>query len=152
MSKVKVILVKDQSLGQAGKECIVNRGYARNFLLPNKFAVYWSLKAHETVARRLEDQEKVTREHNNKLLEAINTIDTLSMNATANEQGVLYVAIKKEEILEAINALIKDHDVRVKPNMINTDTHVKHTGKHTINISIDSMTQVSIDMKVTKDV
>ena len=59
MSVTKVILVKDvYNLGEEGDVKDVKRGYARNYLIPQGFAVDYTLQNRNTLAKRSAAIEK----------------------------------------------------------------------------------------------
>eukprot|EP01039_Chlorochromonas_danica_P003568 gene3568-3907_t len=107
-TSIPVILINDLAQkGSAGDEIIVKRGYARNFLIPRKVAVY------ATESNRLKFQrQSPTAESSSSSsatsaaarISALQSLGTLHFTKPAAVSGSLYAAITEKELKEALAA------------------------------------------------
>jgi len=101
----KVILTNEVSgLGSAGDVVEVKNGYARNYLVPQGFAVLWTKGGEKQV-----DQIKAAR--NARAIATVEEAQTLKarleenairLNAKAGVEGRLFGAIKTADVASAI--------------------------------------------------
>lgn len=140
---MKLLLKKDvPALGIVGDVVNVSDGYARNFLVPNGLATKPTPGAMRAVAadrakaeerrRLLHEQLKVTAE---KLADVEVTIE-----AAANEEGVLYGSVGPREVASALRDL--GHDVT--PAQVHLPEHIKHLD----NVIVDVILAEEIATKV----
>lgn len=98
---MKVILLEDVSkLGQIGDEIEVKDGYARNYLLPRKYAVKSSKGALQVIEKKKKEKqrrEQQRKEECEKIAEKIATIScTIPMES--GEEDKLFGAVTTEMI------------------------------------------------------
>ena len=145
---MKVILLENlKRIGSIGEVIDVKRGYARNFLIANKKALYASkenIKEVEKIKSELnkKDQEKkkVAKEIFDKIKSKEYTIKKLS---TENKE--LYGSVKPTEI----SKIIKDIDkIEIKPSMIQLMDDIKSLGEFRVNINLHSDVQAEIKINV----
>src|SRR5215218_10203894 len=106
---MKVILRKDvEKLGEAGSLATVKNGYARNYLIPQGFAVAATpgeLKMWEhnqgVKAKKVERQERELQ----SLADKISAV-TLSFEARAGDQGRLFGSVTSSDIADKLSAQI----------------------------------------------
>lgn len=113
----------------------VNGGYAMNFLLPRKLAVPATEKALAELEIRKKDiilEREVQEDLLMKNLEEIKG-KVVSIKAKANEQGHLFSAIHKKEILEAMQ---KDNHVQISEEFIDLEKPIKGVGEFEIPIKV----------------
>ena len=145
---MKVILTQSvDSLGVKGDVVDVANGYARNYLVPKKFAVKaskGSLKQAEAVRQsRIENARKA-------LEEARILADSLSgtrvvVAARAGDAGNLFGSIGAADIAEAI---VKFTGIDIDQKMISLDEPIKEIGLHEIAIKPHSDVEVSVTLDV----
>lgn len=145
---MKVILTQSvDSLGVKGDVVDVANGYARNYLVPKKFAVKaskGSLKQAEAVRQsRIENARKA-------LEEARILADSLSgtrvvVAARAGDTGNLFGSIGAADIAEAI---VKFTGIDIDQKMISLDEPIKEIGLHEIAIKPHSDVEVSVTLDV----
>ena len=104
---MKVLLIKDvYNLGRAGEVKKVADGYARNFLLPQKMAVFateGALKQVERIQAAAAKQRELLNEEMSGLAEQIQGLE-LSFTAKVGETGRLFGSITQQNIIDAINS------------------------------------------------
>ena len=145
---MKIILLENiRKIGSIGEVIEVKRGFARNFLIANKKALYASkenIKEVEKIKSELnkKDQEKkkVAKEIFDKIKSKEYTIKKLS---TENKE--LYGSVKPTEI----SKIIKDIDkIEIKPSMIQLMDDIKSLGEFRVNINLHSDVQAEIKINV----
>jgi len=102
---VKIILLeKIKKLGNLGEEVQVKSGYARNFLIPQKKAVFATavnIARFEAKRAELESNAAQDLEEANTRAAALNEL-TIMMEANASEEGKLFGSLGVREIAAAI--------------------------------------------------
>ena len=145
---MKVILLENiRKIGSIGEVIEVKRGFARNFLIANKKALYASkenIKEVEKIKNELnkKDQEKkkAAKEIFDKIKSKVYIIKKLS---TENKE--LYGSVKPTEI----SKIIKDTDkIEIKPSMIQLMDDIKSLGEFRVNINLHSDVQAEIKINV----
>tara|TARA_E500000331_G_scaffold323147_1_gene338555 strand:+ start:647 stop:1105 length:459 start_codon:yes stop_codon:yes gene_type:complete len=145
---MKIILLENiRKIGSIGEVIEVKRGFARNFLIANKKALYASkenIKEVEKIKSELnkKDQEKkkAAKEIFDKIKSKAYTIKKLS---TENKE--LYGSVKPTEI----SKIIKDIDkIEIKPSMIQLMDDIKSLGEFRVNINLHSDVQAEIKINV----
>ena len=145
---MKVILLENvKRIGSIGEIIDVKRGFARNYLIANKKALYASKENIKEVAKIKSDLSKKDNEKKvaaQKIFEQINR-KVYSVNKLSTENNELYGSVKPTEIAKLIQAINK---VDIKPSMIQPIKEIKSIGKHQVKISLHS----AVDAEITIDV
>lgn len=131
---MKIILLKDISkIGKKGDIKDVSEGYAVNFAIPQKLALF---ATEENIKRA--KMEKAVKDAEFKILDDLisKNIETLS-NATvsikskANEKGHLFAGISKTDLAKEIE---KQTRIKIDPDWIDIEKPIREVGNHIINI------------------
>lgn len=145
---MKVILTKPvESLGDKGDVVDVADGYARNYLVPKKFAVKASAGAlRQAESMRLARIEAVRR----SLEEAQILADSLAgtrvvVAARAGDAGNLFGSIGASDIAEAI---VKFTGVDIDKRIIQIEDPIKEIGLHEIALKPHADIEVSVTLDV----
>ena len=133
---MRVIFLKD--VPRVGKKYDikeVNDGYAVNFLLPRRLAEAATLKAVAELEIRKKEIVIEREVQESLLLKNLEEIKgkTIIMEGKANEQGNLFSAIHKKEILEAMK---DQHHADIMEEFIVLEKPIKAVGEFEIPISI----------------
>tara|TARA_Y100001935_G_C17150772_1_gene430336 strand:- start:302 stop:760 length:459 start_codon:yes stop_codon:yes gene_type:complete len=145
---MKVILLENlKKIGSIGEIIDVKRGFARNFLIANKKALYASKeniseveKIKSDLSKKDNEKKKIAKETQEKLNKKEYTIKKLS-----TENNELYGSVKPTEI----SKLIFDKDkLDIKPSMIQPIQEIKSLGKFRVKISLHSEVDAEINVKV----
>ena len=145
---MKVILLENlKKIGSIGEIIDVKRGFARNFLIANKKALYASkenIKEVENIKAQLSKKDNEKKLEAKKISEQINNKEyTVKKLSTENKE--LYGSVKPTEIAK----LIKESDkVDIKPSMIQPVQEIKSLGKFKVKVSLHS----AVDAEITIDV
>jgi len=132
----KVILTHEVSgLGRAGDVVDVKNGYARNYLLPQGFAVSWSQggqKQVDQIRQAREAKALQTHEEATALKEALEK-DPIVIRQRAGAEGRLFGSVTRQVIEEAVaEAGIGSIDHRT----IDIPQAIKVTGRHDATVSL----------------
>ena len=145
---MKVILLENiKKIGSIGEVIDVKRGFARNFLIANKKALYASrenIKEVEKIKSDLAKKDNEKKDEAQKISELINSkIYTVKKLSTENNE--LYGSVKPTEISKLIQETNK---IDIKPSMIQPVKEIKSLGKFKVKISLHS----AVDAEITIDV
>ena len=145
---MKVILLENlKRIGSIGEIIDVKRGFARNFLITNKKALYASkknIKEVEKIKSELSKKDNEKKQHAKKTLEKINKKE-LSVKKLSTENNELYGSVKPTEISKLI---LDDSKIEIKPSMIQPIKEIKSLGKFKVKISLHSEVDAEITIKV----
>jgi len=145
---MKVILLENISkIGSIGEVIDVKRGFARNYLIANKKALYASkenIKEVEKIKNELNkkdlEKKKIAKEISEKIKNKEYLVKKLS---TENKE--LYGSVKPTEISKIIQEKEK---IDIKPSMIQLLDDIKTLGDFKANINLHSEIQTVIKIKV----
>lgn len=142
----KVILIHDvPNLGAAGEVVEVKPGYARNYLIPRKFAVRWTKGAQTQIDQMAEARRRreiATVEEAHAVREKL-AGKTVTVSKMASGTGRLFGSVSANEIAEAIKTQCGqtvDHRKIVAESVIRT------IGNH--NVTVGLQKDVAVDIKV----
>lgn len=146
---MQIILKKDvQNLGEAGDLINVKDGYARNFLLPQKFAevaTEGALKNREqNLARIKAKQEKLHQQALEKAKE-IEKIASLELAAKAGESGKLFGTITTKKLAEELAA----KGIEVDRKNITVNAPINKVGEYKLLIKLTSKVKTELAIVVT---
>ncbi len=132
---MKVILLNPiEKLGNKGDVVNVKRGYARNYLIPRKLAIYATpknLKNWTSILTKAAEEEE-------KMIDAMKKLDEQQRNMTlhferkTDEQNNLYGSVSEMDIC---NELAK-HGINIKCAMVKMDRHIKSLGESLVKIHL----------------
>ena len=145
---MKVILLENlKRIGSIGEIIDVKRGFARNFLIANKKALYASkenIKQVEKIKSELSKKDNEKKQEAKTISEKINKKE-YSVKKLCTENKELYGSVKPTEISKLILEFDK---VDIKPSMIQPVNEIKSLGKFKVKISLHS----EVDAEVTINV
>ena len=145
---MKVILLENvKRVGSIGEVIDVKRGFARNFLISNKKALYASkenIKEVEKIKSDLAKKDNNKKAEAQKISEQIN-LKEYSINKLCTENKELYGSVKPTEIAKLIQVTNK---IDIKPSMIQPVREIKSLGKHKVKISLHSAVDAEITINV----
>ncbi|MDC0521850.1 50S ribosomal protein L9 [Candidatus Pelagibacter sp.] len=145
---MKVILLENvKRIGSIGEVIDVKRGFARNFLIANKKALYASkenIKEVEKIKSDLSKKDNEKKLEAQKISEQVNNKEYV-VKKLSTENNELYGSVKPTEIAKLIQETNK---IDIKPSMIQPVQEIKSLGKHKVKISLHS----SVDAEITIDV
>ena len=145
---MKVILLENiKRIGSIGEIIDVKRGFARNFLISNKKALYASkenISQVEKIKSELSKKDNQKKKDAKIILEKINKKE-YKVKKLSTENKELYGSVKPTEIAKLIHEIDK---VDVKPSMIQPVKEIKAIGKFKVKISLHSEVDAEININV----
>ena len=146
---MKVILLENvKRIGSIGEVIDVKRGFARNFLIANKKALYASkenIKEVEKIKADLSKKDNERRQEAAKIAEQINNKE-YSVQKLSTENNELYGSVKPTEISKLIK---EENKTEIKPSMIQPVEEIKSLGKFKVKVSLHSEVDAEITINVT---
>ena len=145
---MKVILLENlRRIGSIGEIIDVKRGFARNYLIANKKALYASkenILEVEKIKAELGKKDEEKKKAAQKVSEQINGKE-YSVKKLSTENKELYGSVKPTEI----SKLIQEKDkLDIRPSMIQPLNEIKALGKFKVKIILHS----EIDSEITINV
>ena len=146
---MKVILLENvKRIGSIGEVIDVKRGFARNFLIANKKALYASkenIKEVEKIKAELSKKDNERKQEADKIAEKVNNKE-YSVQKLSTENNELYGSVKPTEISKLIKA---ENKIEIKPSMIQPVEEIKSLGKFKVRISLHSEVDAEITIIVS---
>ena len=146
---MKVILLENLiKIGSIGDIVDVKRGFARNYLISSKKALYAS-KENITEVHKIKkdlsqkDQEK--KKNAKTIYEKINKKEYL-VKKLSTENNELYGSVKPTEISKLI---LKLDNVEIKPSMIQLMKEIKSLGTFNVKVNLHFDVRAEINIKVS---
>ena len=145
---MKIILLENiKKIGSIGEIIDVKRGFARNFLIANKKALYAS---KDNISQVQKIKTELTKKDNEKKQDAKSIFELMnkkeySVKKLCTENNELYGSVKPTEIAKLI---FESNKVDVKPSMIQPVKDIKSLGKFRVKISLHSEVDAEINIKV----
>ena len=146
---MKVILLENvKRVGSIGEVIEVKRGYARNFLIANKKALYATKENISEVAKIKTDLSKKDTEKKKEATQISEQINgkEYSVQKLSTENNELYGSVKPTEIAKLIQ---EENKIDVKPAMIQPVEEIKSLGKFKVKVSLHSEVDAEITINVT---
>ena len=147
---MKVILKEDvHNLGQRGDVIEVKAGYARNYLMPRKLAVLFTLKQKKSfdelsrIEKRKIERQKDSLESVLKQLKDLN----LSLKMKSEEGKKLFGSVTKIDIVN----LLEENGINIDKKYISLSSPIKTLGEHKIDIVFTSELSGIINLLIEKE-
>ena len=145
---MKVILLENlRRIGSIGEIIEVKRGFARNYLISNKKALYASkenIAEVEKIKSELGKKDTEKKKEAQKISEQINNKEYL-IKKLSTENKELYGSVKPTEIAKLI---LESDKIDVKPSMIQPINEIKSLGKFKVKITLHSEIESEITINV----
>ena len=145
---MKVILLENlKRIGSIGDVIDVRRGFARNFLIANKKALYASkenIREVEKIKSELSRKDNEKKQDAKKIAERINKKE-FNVKKLSTENNELYGSVKPTEISKLI---FENSKIEIRPSMIQPIKEIKSLGKFLVKISLHSEVDAEITINV----
>ena len=146
---MKVILLENvKRIGSIGEVIDVKRGFARNYLIANKKALYASkenIKEVEKIKTDLSKKDNEKKKEASLIAEQINGKE-YSVKKLSTENKELYGSVKPTEIAKLIQ---DENKIEIMPSMIQPIEEIKALGKFKVKISLHSEVDAEISLNVS---
>ena len=145
---MKVILLENiTKIGSIGEVIDVKRGFARNFLIAKKKALYASkenIKEVENMKIELNKKDLEKKKDAKNISEKLK-LKKYTVKKLSTENNELYGSVKPTEI----SKIILDNDkIEINPSLIQLTNDIKSLGEFKVLINLHSEVQVQIIIKV----
>ena len=145
---MKVILLENlRRIGSIGEIIDVKRGFARNFLISNKKALYASkenIAEVEKIKDELGKKDIEKKKEAQKISEKINNKE-YEIKKLSTENKELYGSVKPTELSKIV---LENDKLDIKPSMIQPIAEIKSIGKFKVKIILHS----EVDSEITINV
>ena len=145
---MKVILLENiRKLGSIGETIDVNRGFARNFLISKKKALFASkenIKEVEKIKQQLNKKDLEKKKEAKSIQEKIQNKE-FQIKKLSTENKELYGSVKPTEISKI---LMDSEKVQINPSLIQPIKEIKSLGSFKVDINLHSEIQTKIIIKV----
>ncbi len=148
---MKVILLENlRRVGSIGDIINVKRGFARNYLIANKKALYASkenIKEVEKIKSELSKKDQEKKKNAKQIYDKINNKQFI-VKKLSTENNELYGSVKPTEISKIMQ---QNNNLDIKPSMIQPVKEIKALGIFKVKINIHSEVQATISIKVVAE-
>ena len=145
---MKVILLENLiKIGSIGDIIDVKRGFARNYLISSKKALYASkenIKEVEKIKKDLSQKDQEKKKNAKNIYEKINKKEYL-VKKLSTENNELYGSVKPTEISKLI---LEQDKTEIKPSLIQLEKEIKSLGIFKVKVNLHSDVQAEINIKV----
>ena len=145
---MKIILLENlRKIGSIGEIIDVKRGFARNYLIANKKALYASkenIKEVEKIKLDLGKKDLEKKKEAKQIMEIINGKEYI-IKKLSTEDKELYGSVKPTEISKII---FENEKLDIKPSMIQLTKEIKSLGNFKVKIIFHSEVEAEINIKV----
>ena len=145
---MKVILLEHiKKLGSIGEVIDVKRGFARNFLISKKKALFASKENIKEVEKIKSDLNKKNQEKKKEAKDIFEKIKNKQyvIKKLSTENKELYGSVKPTEISKII---LDENKIEIKPSLIQLKDDIKTLGNFNAEINLHPEVQVSIKIQV----
>jgi large subunit ribosomal protein L9 len=146
-----IILIQDvDNLGAANEVVKVRNGYARNFLIPRKFAV----EASPSNLKQLEEKRKQIEKKEKKMLSAINEViaklkeGALKIGAKSGTSGKIFGSVTSLQLSRAIR---EQKGYEIDRKKISITDEVKELGAYKATIDFGNGHSTELEFEVVSE-
>ena len=148
---MKIILLENvRKVGSIGDIINVKRGFARNFLISKKKALFASkenIKEVEKIKQELSKKDQEKKKEAKIISEKIKN-KTLEIKKLSTENKELYGSVKPTEISKFI---LQDLKTKINPSLIQPVKEIKTLGTFKVIINLHPEIQSEISIKVVSE-
>jgi len=146
---MKIILIQDvENLGQVGDIVNVKNGYARNYLFPNKLALFNNKQNSNAISSILKQKEEKDIKERSNLESLIGVLNKTSLKFSLNsgEDGKLFGSVTSQMISDELNT----QGLKITKKEIVLDEPIKSIGNHKVNINLGADLEATVKIKVAE--
>ena len=148
---MKIVLLENvRKVGSIGEIIDVKRGFARNFLISKKKALFASkenVKEVEKIKQNLSKEDKEKKKKAKNIQEKIQN-KKFEVKKLSTENKELYGSVKPTEIAKILQ---KKEKIEISPSMIQPVKEIKSIGTFKVILNLHSEIQSEISIKVVPD-
>jgi len=141
-----ILLDKVNKLGDIGDVAVVQPGYARNFLIPNKKAVMATKANLESFEERRAEHKAQAAERKSVFEARAQTLEGKIFKITANagDEGKLFGSIGTRAIAEVMSAEVEVSKAEIRL----PEGAIRHTGSFAVDVQLDPEVVVTVTLEV----
>ncbi|NGX63603.1 MAG: 50S ribosomal protein L9 [Candidatus Anoxychlamydiales bacterium] len=146
-SKQKLLLLKDvEDLGKSGDVVAVKPGFARNFLLPKKCAMYADPNTLKMQDRLKKERAIISAEEKKEAVALAKLIEpmTLSITVKADPDGKMFGSVSAQDIA----TLFEDHKIKLTKKNILLKKPIKEVGTFEIPIKLKEDVETKVTLTI----
>lgn len=144
---MKIILKKDvEKLGSLGDEVDVKPGYARNYLIPQGFAVQITSANKKQIEHQRALLAKARQEaidNSKSLADKLETAEVV-FQVKAGESGKLFGSVTAKQVLDAL----EEQGINLDKKALVISGGLKTLGSHTIPVKLHTEVQANVTIKL----
>ena len=148
---MKVILLENiKRIGSIGEVIEVKRGFARNFLISNKKALFASkenIKEVEKIKNELSKKDQEKKKQAKSINDKIQKKE-YQVTKLATENKELYGSVKPTEISKILNEIEK---IEINPSLIQPVKEIKSIGTYKVILNLHPEVRSEISVKVISE-
>ena len=148
---MKIVLLENlRNLGSIGEIISVKRGYARNFLIPQKKALFASEKNIKDVDKIKSDLNKKDQEKRRSAKEVADKLKdkTFEVKKLVTENKELYGSVKPTEISKILK---EKENIELSSSLIQPVKEIKSVGEFKVILNLHSEIESFIKIKVVPE-
>ena len=148
---MKIVLLENlRNLGSIGEIISVKRGYARNFLIPQKKALFASEKNIKDVDKIKSDLNKKDQEKRKSAKEISDKLKdkTFEVKKLVTENKELYGSVKPTEISKILK---EKENIELSSSLIQPVKEIKSVGEFKVILNLHSEIESFIKIKVVPE-
>ena len=148
---MKVILITNSNLGKIGDVVEVKNGYGKNYLIPNKKAIFFTDANNAKFVKQREEFEKVNQDKVKEATAAQSKLKdkTITIIENASDDGRLYGSINRKIIAKAINEFAAIETII--PEDINLKNPIKEIGVYDLLIAPCDEVSFAVSLVVSRN-
>ena len=148
---MKIVLLENvRKVGSIGEIIDVKRGFARNYLISKKKALFASkenVKEVEKIKQELSKKDQEKKKNAKNIQEKIQNKE-FEVKKLSTENKELYGSVKPTEIAKILQ---KKEKIEISPSMIQPVKEIKSIGTFKVILNLHSEIQSEISIKVVPD-
>ncbi|MDA3962112.1 MAG: 50S ribosomal protein L9 [Planctomycetota bacterium] len=147
---IDVLLTKPvMKLGTMGEVVSVKAGYARNYLLPQGFAILADGAAKRQIEVLQQQAKQLAQKHEAQAAVLKKELDGISLQIAAKvaHDNVLFGSVGIRDIVKALAA----NDVKVDPRQVHLHENFKNLGSYEVTVRLHSNVEATIKVQVVND-
>ena len=145
---MKVVLLENvRKVGSIGEIIDVKRGFARNYLISKKKALFASkenIKEVEKIKQELSKKDNEKKKEAKNIQEKVQNKE-FKVKKLSTENKELYGSVKPTEIAKILN---ENENIKINPSMIQPVKEIKSLGIYKVVLNLHPEVQTSISINV----
>jgi large subunit ribosomal protein L9 len=150
MANTEVLLLRPiDGLGGEGDQVKVRAGYARNYLLPEK----WALPINRANRKHIESlqagrkkREAQELAHAQELAGKLEKV-SIAIAVKTGEGGKMFGSVTSQDIIDRL----KEEGIQVEKRVLQLAHPIKTLGKHTVKVKLHESLAVELDLEVVSE-